>query len=142
MSRPWLASARWLRVAHALDDVTTDTQGQRSEAATGASDLALWTGRLAYSDPQWTLTSGPRYEARPSRSLVPEPGDIPLAVAAVHHACDAMTRLAMAGLVVLDVDLEVVQEAPAVFGDAGKVDAGAVGAAGSAGGLAVHGHGP
>jgi hypothetical protein len=91
------ASARWLRVAHALDDVTTDTQGQRSEAATGASDLALWTGRLAYSDPQWTLASGPHHEARPPRSLAPEPGDIPLAVAAVHHACDAMTRLAYAG---------------------------------------------
>ena len=48
----------------------------------------------------------------------------------------------MAGLVVLDVDLEVVQEAPAVLGDAEEVDPGAVGAAGSAGGLAVHGHGP
>jgi hypothetical protein len=90
------ASARWLRVAHALDDVTTDTQGQRSEAAAGASDLALWTGRLAYADPQWTLTSGPHHEARPPRNLAPEPSDIPLAVAAVHHACDAMTRLAHA----------------------------------------------
>ena len=48
----------------------------------------------------------------------------------------------VAGLVVLDVDLEVVQEAPAVLGDAEEVDPGAVGAAGSAGGLAVHGHGP
>jgi hypothetical protein len=90
------ASARWLRVAHALDDVTTDTQGPRSAAAAGASDLALWTGRLAYADPQWTLASGPRHEARPPRSLAPEPGDIPLAVAAVHHACDATTRLAHA----------------------------------------------
>jgi hypothetical protein len=90
------ASARWLRVAHALDDVTTDTQGQRSAAAAGASDLALWTGRLAYSDPQWTLASGPRHEARLPRSLAAEPRDIPLAVAAVHHASDAMTRLAHA----------------------------------------------
>ena len=48
----------------------------------------------------------------------------------------------MAGLVVLDVDLEVVQEAAAVLRDAEQVDPGAVGAAGSAGGLAVHGHGP
>ena len=36
----------------------------------------------------------------------------------------------VAGLVVLDVDLEMVQEAPAVFGDAEKMDPGAVGAAG------------
>src|ERR1039457_4297425 len=47
----------------------------------------------------------------------------------------------MAGLVVLDVDLEVVQEAPAMFSGAEKMDTGAVGAAGSAGGLAVHGDG-
>ena len=48
----------------------------------------------------------------------------------------------VAGLVVLDVDLEVVQQAPAVLGDAEEVHPGAVGAAGPAGGLAVHGHGP
>jgi hypothetical protein len=46
----------------------------------------------------------------------------------------------VAGLVVLDAGLEVVQEVPAVFGGAEEVDPGAVGAAGSAGGLAVHGH--
>jgi hypothetical protein len=48
----------------------------------------------------------------------------------------------MAGLVVLDVDLEVVQEVAAVLSDAEKMDPGAIGAAGSAGGLAIHGHGP
>ena len=48
----------------------------------------------------------------------------------------------VAGLVVLDIDLEVIQEVPAVLGDAEQVDPGAVGAAGPAGGLAVHGHGP
>ena len=131
------ASARWLRVAHALDDVTTDTQGQRSEVATGASDLALWTGRLAYSDPEWTLTSGPRHEARPPRSLAPEPGDIPLAVAAVHHACDAMTRLAHADrdqvkaaaaadriLVAITAPLDI-WDAPRPYGPAlrGQIDA-------------------
>ena len=48
----------------------------------------------------------------------------------------------VAGLVVLDVHLEVIQEAPAVLGDAEEMDPGAVGAAGPAGGLAVHRHGP
>ena len=48
----------------------------------------------------------------------------------------------VAGLVVLDADLEVVQEMPAVLGDAEQVDSGSVGAAGAAGSLAVHGHGP
>ena len=48
----------------------------------------------------------------------------------------------VAGLVVLDIDLEVVQQAAAVLGDAEEGNPGAVGAAGAAGGLAVHGHGP
>jgi hypothetical protein len=131
------ASARWLRVAHALDDVTTDTQGQRFEAAAGASELALWTGRLAYADPQWTLASGPRHKARPQGSLAPEPGDIPLAVAAVHHACDAMARLAHADrdqvkaaaaadrvLVAITAPLDI-WDAPRPYGPAlrGQIDA-------------------
>ena len=48
----------------------------------------------------------------------------------------------VAGLVVLDVDLKVIQQAAAVLGDAEQMDPGAVGAAGAAGGLAVHGHCP
>jgi hypothetical protein len=48
----------------------------------------------------------------------------------------------VAGLVVLDADLEVIQQVAAVLGDAEGMDPGAVGAAGAAGGLAVHGHGP
>jgi hypothetical protein len=48
----------------------------------------------------------------------------------------------VAGLVVLDADLKVLQEAPAMFGGAEKVDPGAVGAAGPAGSLPIHGHGP
>ena len=48
----------------------------------------------------------------------------------------------VAGLVVLDADLEMVQEVAAMLGDAEQVDPGPIGAAGSPGGLAVHGHGP
>ena len=48
----------------------------------------------------------------------------------------------VAGLVVLDADLKMVQEAAAVLGDAEEMDPAAVGAVGSAGGLAVHRHGP
>jgi hypothetical protein len=63
-----------------------------------------------------------------------------------HHCTVEVQRLQesgeMAGLVVLDVDLEVVQETPAVLSDAGKMDPGAIGAAGSPGRLAIHGHGP
>lgn len=86
---------RWLRVVHALDQVTTDTQGL-SQTATAASDLALWSGRLAYCDPQWTLASKPSHQARPPHSLAPEPDDIPRVTAAIYHACDTMASLAQA----------------------------------------------
>ena len=63
-----------------------------------------------------------------------------------HHGAGQVHRSQqlgeMAGLVVLDIDLEVVQQPPAMLGDAEQVDPGAVGAAGPAGGLAVHGHRP
>ena len=63
-----------------------------------------------------------------------------------HHGTGQVQRFQefgeVAGLVVLDVDLEVVQEAAAVLGGAEQVHPGAVGAAGPAGGLAVHGHRP
>ena len=63
-----------------------------------------------------------------------------------HHGAGQVQRFQelgeVAGLVVLDIDLEVIQQVAAVLGDAEEMDPGAVGAAGAAGGLAVHGHGP
>ena len=63
-----------------------------------------------------------------------------------HHGAGQVHRSQqfgeVTGLVVLDIDLEVIQQPPAVLGDAEQVDPGAVQAAGPAGGLAVHGHGP
>ena len=59
-------------------------------------DLALCTGRLAYADPAWTLSSGPGHQPRPPHDLAPHPGDVRLALAAAHHACDAITSQAYA----------------------------------------------
>ncbi|HUY52573.1 MAG TPA: hypothetical protein VMV92_43875 [Streptosporangiaceae bacterium] len=56
----------------------------------------MWTGRLAYADPEWTLASGPAHEPRPAENLAPGPADVPLAVSAVHYACDMLTSLAYA----------------------------------------------
>ena len=61
-----------------------------------AGDLALCTGRLAYADAAWTLSSGPGHQPRPPQDLAPHPGDVPLALAAAHHACDAVTSQAYA----------------------------------------------
>jgi hypothetical protein len=90
------ARASWLRVAKAVNQIQTDTRGQLSKAAMGARDLALWTGRLAYAGPDWTLASGPRCPVRTSESLAPDAEHVPLAVAAVHHASETLTRLARA----------------------------------------------
>lgn len=87
------ARDRWLQAARAVRRITTDTRAYLSAVAGEASDLALWTGRLAYADPAWTLASGPAHPVRPPESLAPQPHDLPLAVTAVHQACHTLTTL-------------------------------------------------
>jgi hypothetical protein len=53
----------------------------------------LWTGRLAYADPQWMPASGPAHPARLPEDLVTGPEEVPLVVAAVHQACETLTQL-------------------------------------------------
>jgi hypothetical protein len=64
--------------------------------ATAAGDLALWTGRLASSNPGWTLASGPARATEPGEERSREPGEMTEVLAAVHDACDAMSRIASA----------------------------------------------
>ena len=45
-------------LARAWYRITTDTRGTITPAAAEAADLALWTGRLAYADPNWTPALG------------------------------------------------------------------------------------
>jgi hypothetical protein len=87
---------RWLGIAHALDQITTSNQDQPSPAATAVGDLALWTGRLAYANPGWTLDRGPAATARPEAERFREPGERTEVLAAVHDACDAISRIASA----------------------------------------------
>jgi hypothetical protein len=88
------ARGAWYQTARALRHITTDTHGHLSPAAAEARDLAWWTGRLAYTDPAWTLASGPGHPVRTPQDLAPLPEDLPQAVAAVHHAADALALLA------------------------------------------------
>ena len=90
------ARAGWLHLARALNQVDTDTMRHLAPTAGEAGDLALCTGRLAYADAAWTLSSGPGHQPRPPQDLAPHPGDVPLALAAAHHACDAVTSQAYA----------------------------------------------
>jgi hypothetical protein len=86
----------WLNAARALNQVDTDTMRHLALTAGEPGDLALCTGRLAYADPAWTLASGPGHQPRPPHDLAPHPGDVPLALTAAHHACDAVTSFAYA----------------------------------------------
>jgi hypothetical protein len=90
------ARDEWLRVARTLDQLTSDMPGHEELEGADARDLALWTGRLAYTDPQWTLRSGPSSAERTAVDLVPEPQDAAAVVEAVHHASDSLRRLAEA----------------------------------------------
>jgi hypothetical protein len=90
------ASQTWLSNAHAVDHINTDTRGQISQGAAEIRDLALWTGRLAYADPQWTPASGPAQQARPPESLASGPEQVPTVIAAVHHVSDTLTLIARA----------------------------------------------
>jgi len=87
------ASGSWYQIARALRQVTTDTRGHLSPAAAEARDLALWTGRLAYTDPTWTPASGPHHPTRPPQDLAAQPSDVPQVVAAVHYAGEALALL-------------------------------------------------
>jgi hypothetical protein len=88
------ARASWLRAARSWYRITTDTRDGTTPAAAEMADLALWTGRLAYSDPAWTPALSPSQAARPPETLAPEPGDLPRVVAAVHQASETLTRIA------------------------------------------------
>jgi hypothetical protein len=84
----------WLGTAHALDDVNTDAEGQVARAAAETRDLALWTGRLSYANPDWTLASGSAQIARTPESLAPDLEQVPTVIAAVHQVSATLTRLA------------------------------------------------
>jgi hypothetical protein len=84
----------WLAAARSWDDLTTESQGQLSQAAAEAGELALWTGRLAYADPQWTPARGPAHALRQPDSLAADPAAFASVIAAVHYSADALHRVA------------------------------------------------
>jgi hypothetical protein len=86
----------WLAAARSWDDLTTDSQGRLSEAAAEAGNLALWTGRLAYADPQWTPARGPVHALRQPESLAADPAAFARVVSAVHYSADTLHRFAVA----------------------------------------------
>jgi hypothetical protein len=90
------ARAAWITAARAWYQIRTDARGAISPAAAETADLALWTGRLAYTSPGWTLDLGPAQATRPPEALAPEPADLGNVLAAVHQATETLTALAAA----------------------------------------------
>jgi len=84
------ARASWLAVARTLWRITIETPDEVAQLPGETSDLALWTGRLTYTDPGWTLTSGPAHQTRQPTALARNLADIRLLISAVHHTLDSL----------------------------------------------------
>jgi hypothetical protein len=82
----------WRAVARRFDTITTGPDATLTAVAAETSDLALWTGRLAHDDPQWTPARGHTSPGRPPGQLVPAAADVPAVGGAVHAAADAISR--------------------------------------------------
>jgi hypothetical protein len=84
----------WLSAARGVVRVRTVTPGAASPVAVEAGELASWTGRLAYADPQWSPSDGPDRPLRRPETMAAE--DVPQMVAAAHHTCQTLEGLAHA----------------------------------------------
>jgi hypothetical protein len=71
------ARQTWLHAAHAVRQVTTGMLDDQPALAGEVQELALWSGRLAYDNPAWTLASGPGSTVRGPESLVPDRDGLP-----------------------------------------------------------------
>jgi len=84
----------WLAVAHVWDHMATDSRGYLSRPAAEAGRLALFTGRLAYTDPAWTPARRPSHAIRDAASLAPGPAELAEVLGAMHYATDSLARAA------------------------------------------------
>ena len=91
-----LAWPAWRAIAHHWDTVCTGIHHGRdiTPVAAELEDLVLRTGRLAYTNPRWTPACADASPARDPPGLAADAGDIRVVFAAVHHAIDAIGRIA------------------------------------------------
>jgi hypothetical protein len=94
MCRSWTA---WRDVTGQWDIVTTGAfRGVGvTPVAAEIGDLAVRAGRLAYSNPHWTPACADASLTRDPADLARVPGDVVSVLAAVHHAADAIGRIAV-----------------------------------------------
>ena len=92
------ARQAWLAAARSWDQMVTDTRGYLSRPALEAENLARWTGRLAYADPDWTPARRPSANVRDPTVLAADPAEFTSVIAAMHYAADSLSRFAAGGL--------------------------------------------
>jgi hypothetical protein len=93
MQHAWTS---WRTVTGHWDTLTTGHQRTPGTTPVAAeiSDLVQRTGQLAYANPRWTPACARSSQIRDPASLAYSAGDVTNALAAVHQAADAMTRIA------------------------------------------------
>ncbi len=94
-----LAGARdaWLALASCWQVITTDSQDPASPITTDTADLVVRMGRLASGEPRWTPAWRQKAPWDAAR-LAPDGPGLRLALAAIHHAGDAIETIARADL--------------------------------------------
>lgn len=92
-----LACTAWRAVTGEWDLLSTGTHKRAgiSPVAAEMDDLVLRIGRLAYRNPGWTPACGDASLARQAADLAPDAGTLPIVLAAVHHATDTLTHIAV-----------------------------------------------
>jgi hypothetical protein len=85
----------WRAVIGHWDALTTGHTRTRGTTPVAAeiSDLVQQTGQLAYASARWTPARAHASQVRDAASLVPSLADLTTALAAVHQAADAISRI-------------------------------------------------
>ena len=90
-SRSWRS---WRALAHDWDIFTTNCGTAFTPVAAEIGDLTLWAGRLAHTDPAWTLARAHASPLRPHADFTGRGTTIAAVVAALHHTSDTLARIA------------------------------------------------
>jgi hypothetical protein len=90
-SRSWRS---WRALTHHWDTFTTTRGTALTPVAAEISDLVLWAGRLAHTDPAWTPARTHASPLRPHADFTGRGTTITAVVTALHYTSDALTRIA------------------------------------------------
>jgi len=90
------ACASWRNVTASWSQMTTETTGLTSPGLPDMGDLIVRLGRLAFDDADWTPTRARQARLRGPANLAFTDEQPTAILAAVHHAADALARVAAA----------------------------------------------